>query len=292
MNKYQFTRLILVHFTISSLFLLSCSIHHKMERGKVVPSRFYEKIQFTTAKGLMLVPAEFEGKTKNYLFDTGSELTGIQRTELKGKRVTVRGATNRSVESGTEVLKSFKIKGTEFKNTFATNGDMKGLKEQIPNFGGVLGRTIIDRANWLIDIPNKTCIISDRELSDETFKDIPLDKSIEAPYTIIVIDGKPYPAILDLGSTAMLNVPNDTDLAKELMQVYEFEDRARERYTVGGLQSIIQQVGILPSLIIGDIEFKNIEVAINESSQLRVGMNLFKNNIIYIDNLNRKYRVK
>ena len=40
------------------------------------------------------------------------------------------------------------------------------------------------------------------------------------------------------------------------------------------------------------VKFENVEVTINESSQIRVGMNLFKNNTLYIDNINHKYRVK
>ena len=270
-----------------------CSTTHKMKRGTVVPSEFYETISITTAKGIVLVPCEYEGKIENYYFDTGAQLTDIQRTKLKGKRVSVRGASNRSAESGTEVLKSFKIGDVDFRKTFATNTDAKGLKEQIPNFGGTLGRPIIDRANWLIDLQNKTLVISDTELSDDSFMDIPLEISPNgAPHTKVTIDDEEYRVIIDLGSTAMLNVPNDSKLASKLIAVYEFNDQERERYTVGGLQSIVQQVGIIPSIKVGEMSFEDVEVSINTSSQIRIGMNLFKNRIIYIDNTNSKYRVK
>lgn len=285
-TAYLFTLVLLIA-------AFGCSITKKMERGTVVPSIFYETIDFTTAKGIMLVPCEFEGEIKNYYFDTGAQLTGIQRTALKGKRVEVRGASKRSVENGTEVLKSFKINGVDFRNTFATNSDFKGLKEQIPNFGGIIGRPIIDRANWLIDLPNKVVVLSNRDLSDDDFVDIPLDKeSSGAPYTMININGKAYSAITDLGSIAMLNVPEDTQLARELVAAYDFKDQSRERYTVGGLQSVIQQIGTIPSIQVGEMKFENVEVTINESSQIRIGMNLFRDNTIYIDNLNDKYRVK
>ena len=97
---------------------LGCSLARKMQRGKVAPQVYMEKLNFTTAKGIILVPCEFEGVVKNYLFDSGSQLTGIQRTETKGRRVTVRGASNRTIESGTEVLKSFKIGAVDFQKTF------------------------------------------------------------------------------------------------------------------------------------------------------------------------------
>jgi hypothetical protein len=276
-----------------AILLFGCSTIYKMNRGKVVPSDFNAKINITTSKGVMLIPCEYEGEIKNYLFDTGAQLTDIQREKLKGKRVSVRGASNRIMESGTEVLKSFMIGDVEFKNIFATNSDSKGLKEQIPNFGGIIGRPIIDRANWLIDLPNNTLTISNKELSDESFSDIPIEEnSIGAPYTMIAIEGESYRGIIDLGSISMLNVPSNTELASELMEIYDFEDQQRERYTVGGNQSIIQKVCTIPSIQVGEIKFENVEVTINESSQIRIGMNLFKGNIIYVDNLNNKYRVK
>ncbi|MEL6670393.1 MAG: hypothetical protein AAFP08_15585 [Bacteroidota bacterium] len=241
----------------------------------------------------MLVPCMYEGVVKNYYFDTGAQLTDIQRENIKGKRVQVRGASNRDIEAGTEVLRSFLIGDVEFKNTFATNSDARGLKEQIPNYGGTLGRPIIDRANWLIDIPNQELTLSNRELVDDTWLDIPLEENpTGAPLTSIVVEGETYRAIIDLGSTSMLNVPAGTELAAELMSIYNFEDRARDRYTVGGNQSVVEKVCTIPSIQVGEIEFEQVEVTINESSQIRVGINLFRGRKIYIDNLNGKYRVQ
>ena len=269
-----------------------CSLGYKMNRGSVSPPEFYEKLSFEKAKGLMLIPCEYEGQTKNYLFDTGAQLTGIQRTKLKGKRVEVRGASNRTMENGTEVLKSFKIGDIEFKKTFATNGDMQGLKDQIPNFGGVLGRPIIDRANWLIDNVNNCGGDFESRPFGHHFYGYSPGPSSGAPYTTVIIDGEEHKAILDLGSIAQLNVPRGTDLAAKLIERYDFNDQSRERYTVGGLRSIIQQVGILPELVINEMKFHNVEVTINESSQVRVGMNLFKDRIVYIDNDRKMYRIK
>lgn len=271
----------------------SCSTSYKMKRGSVNPSDFHETITVSSAKGIMLVPCEYEGEVENYYFDTGAQLTDIQRTELKGERVSVRGASNRTKESDTEELKSFKIGNVEFKNTFATNTDAEGLKEQIPNYGGTLGRPIIDRANWLIDLRNNTLTISNKELSDNTYADIDLVISdIGAPHSMINIDGKSYRAIIDLGSTAMLNVPDDSELATYLLNNYEFKDHQRDRYTVGGIQRVTEIKGVLNLLKLGVNEFNDVDVSINKSSQIRVGMNLFKEKIIYIDNLNKKYRIK
>jgi len=275
------------------LFLIKCAPTQKLiKQGKVSPADFHAKISFETAKSVMLIPCEAHGKKTNYIFDSGAQLTAVQRDSLIGEIVQVRGATNRVVENGTETIPSFKIGAVTFLNTFATNEDMVGLKEQIPNFGGVLGQSIISKANWLIDYPNRTIEISNKHLADHTFKEIFLDPSSQAPRTFVTIDSQEYRAIIDMGSTAVFNVPEGTSLANQLMDKYEFKPHTRDRYTVGGLQYITEMVGIIPSISIGDMSFQNVRVNINQSSQIRLGMKFFENYIIYIDNNHKKYLLK
>ena len=70
-----------------------------------------------------------------------------------------------------------KIGNVDFKNTYAVNGNLIGLKEQITNFGGILGQPIISKANWLIDYPNKKIRVSNQNLVDETFKTIQIKRN-------------------------------------------------------------------------------------------------------------------
>jgi hypothetical protein len=277
---------------IISIFIISgCSTTKLADQGKVTPDQFYAKRNFETAKSLIVIPCELDGQAKNFLFDTGAQVSAVQRDSIFGDIIQVRGASNRTVENGSETIKSFKIGDVDFVNTFATNENMIGLKEKIPNFGGVLGRSIINKANWLINYPNKTIEISNRELANESFTAISLDKSVDAPYTTIEIDRRQYKAIIDLGSTSTFNVPAETELAKQLLLKYNFQQNKRERYTLGGVEVITEQVGRVPKMKIGDLEFTDVEVNINQSSQTRVGMPLFENCMIYIDNTNRKYSI-
>lgn len=269
-----------------------CSTPNFIDQGKVEPSNFYAKTTFITAKSLILIPCEIDGLKKNFLFDTGATVTTVQRDSIFGKIISVHGASNRTVENGSETIKSFKISTVNFVNTFATNENLRTLKDSIPNFGGILGRSIINKANWLIDYPNKTLEISNKNLSNDTFEDILLDNSTNAPYTFVEIDKRKFRAIIDLGSTSIFNVPEESELAKQLLQTYKFKKNERQRYTVGGLESITELIGVIPILRIGDLEFKDVEVNINQSSQIRLGMKFFKESIIYIDNTNRKYSIK
>jgi hypothetical protein len=232
-----------------------------------------------------------DGEVKNFLFDTGATVTTVQRDSIMGDIVEVRGASNRVVENGSETIESLKFGDVDFVGTFATNENMIELNEKILNFGGVLGRTIINKANWLINYPERKVEISTRDLSDDSYLDIILDPSSSAPIATVEVDGMNYESIIDLGSTSVFNVPKDTELASQLLEKYEFEESERERYTVGGTQKITELIGVIPSVKFGELEFNDVLVNINQSSQIRVGMSMFTECLIYIDNDNDRYRI-
>ncbi|MCZ4409059.1 pepsin/retropepsin-like aspartic protease family protein [Cryomorphaceae bacterium 1068] len=269
-----------------------CTANKQLTKGSVEPKEFNAKVSFTTAKSLVLIPCEIEGNTKNFIFDTGAQVTTIQRDSIFGEIITVRGGSNRTVENGSETVASLKIGEVDFINTFATNENEVELSKRIPNYGGILGRTVIDKANWLINYPEKTIELSNENICTDGFTDIPLLESSTTPYTFVEIDGVSYQAILDLGSTSVFNVPEDTELAKLLLSKYNFEKNTRERYTVGGTQNVTELIGSVPAMSIGDLTFTDVRVNINQSSQIRLGMPFFAAYEICIDNENHRYRIR
>lgn len=133
----------------------SCSsITNKQNKGNVVPENFEYKTEFMTAKSVMnlpfeiiksvmILPFEINGVSKNFLFDTGADYSIIQRDSINGKTNNYGGASKRKIKLESEIILSMKVNNIDFINTFTLNGDMKGLKEQIPNFGGIIGQSII-----------------------------------------------------------------------------------------------------------------------------------------------------
>lgn len=275
------------------LFLVSsCSLIKIQKKGSVFPEKFNFETEFTTLKTVIILPAEINGISKNFLFDTGADFNVIQRDSTIGKISKVGGASKRKVKMGEEYIESMKIGTVDFKNTFAQNGDLVGLKEQIPNFGGLIGQPIINKANWLIDYPNKKLQISNQNLVDQSFKTIQINTEDGAPYTNISISGNDYKVIIDFGSSSEFSLPQESKLAKQLIQEYEFTYNERDRYTIGGLQTIKERAGIVPLVKLGDMEFKNVSTKINVQSQPRIGIGFFKDCIIYIDNLENSYKIK
>jgi hypothetical protein len=287
MNKIK---ILLIGLLVLNAF--SCSITKNQIKGNVVPDNFDYETEFTTAKSVIILPFELNGITKNFLFDTGASFSLIQRDSTIGRTGNYDGASKRKMKLGNEYVKSMKLGNVEFKNTYAGNGNLIGLKEQIPNFGGIIGQPIINKANWLIDYPNRKLRISNANLVDETFKTIQIKREQGSPFTYIAINGIKYKVIIDFGSSSEFNLPKDSKLAKKLLGQYDFNDNERDRYTLGGLQKIKEKVGIVPLVKLGNMEFKNVNTTINVSSQPRIGIGFFKDCEIYIDNVNRGYRIK
>ena len=279
-------------FAFLILLSFNCSVTHYQKQGTVQPKSFDSETEFTTIKTVMIIPSKINGVSKNFFFDTGAQYSMIQRDSIIGSKMTLDGPSNRSIETGSELVKSFEIGNVEFVGTVASNTDMVGLKEQIPNFGGIIGTPIINKANWLIDYPNKKLRISNKNLADETFETIKIKRKGGSPYTYITINGTEYKVVIDFGSSSEFSLPKESKLAKQLLQQYSFEDNERERYTLGGLQTIKEKVGIVPLIKLGNIEFKNVSTKIGVQSQPRIGISFFKNYKIYIDNLENIYKIK
>lgn len=279
-------------FALLLLISFSCSVTHYQKKGTVQPKPFDSEIEFTTAKTVIIIPSKINGVSKNFYFDTGAQYSIIQRDSIIGKSMTLEGASNRSIETGSEEVESFKIGNVEFVGTVASNTDMIGLKEQIPNFGGVIGTPIINKANWLIDYPNKKLRISCENLADGTFQTIKIKRKGGSPYTHITINGTEYKVVIDFGSSSEFSLPKESELAKQLIKQYTFEDNERDRYSIGGLQTINEKVGVVPLIKLGDIEFKNVSTKIGVQSQPRIGIRFFKDHIIYIDNQENSYKIK
>jgi predicted aspartyl protease len=280
--KYKLT------LSIAVLFIFGCTVTRWQQKGVVEPQQFHSTFSFETYKGVIGLDVDIDGATKKFLFDTGADLTLIQTDSITGRKSKWFGASNRKMELGQGLVPSIKIGEVAFKNTYALNGDMVGLKEQIADFGGILGQSVIGKANWLIDYPNKVMEVSNKNLVDDSFKEIRVfRKNGNNPYTYLRINGKEYVVIIDLGSSSTINLPNDSEFGKDIAQSIELSENTRERYTLGGLQQITEQVGIIPKVTLGEFVFENVEVNINTSSQPRIGMNFFKDYSLYIDNANR-----
>ena len=258
-------------------FVLGCSVSKLQSKGRVNPQNFYSELLFETYKGIIGLDVTVNGKTKKFLFDTGADLTLVQSDSITGKKSKFSGASKRTMELGQGEVSSIKVGPVEFQNTYALNGNMVGLKEQIPNFDGIIGQSIISKANWLIDYPNKSMEVSNKNLVDNLYKEITtIRENGNNPYTYLEFNEEKYKVVIDFGSSSEINLPLDSKFGKDVTKAIQLADSTRKRYTLGGLQEINEKVGIIPKVRLDEFDFEKVKVNINISSQPRIGMRFLK----------------
>ncbi|MEM9831986.1 MAG: pepsin/retropepsin-like aspartic protease family protein [Bacteroidota bacterium] len=281
-------------YSVLLLATVGCFNLKKLQQtGYIQPEDFYYEFPFNTYKSLIIVPVKLSDDTpRNFLFDTGADLTVIQRDTIVGKSLKVTGASDRTAKFGREVITSFQIGDVDFRSLQAINSDLEGLRDKVPNFGGFIGQNVIGKANWRIDYPNQTLTLSSRDLSDNKFQKIKVDRKEGSPFVTITIDGETYQAMVDLGASSALGIPDESKLAKQLLSKYDLREEEREVYTIGGVQTVKQQVGTIPLVTLDNYEMADVEVKISRTNRIRLGSRFFKDHILYIDNINRDYKIK
>lgn len=273
-------------------FLANCSVVKTTQQGIVYPNNFDYSGHFEIIKSVVVLPCNINGKSKNFIFDTGADFSVVQRDTMLGTISSYKGASKRKMLLGSETLTSLKVGSVTFKATQALNGNLVGLKEQIPNFGGLIGKPIINKANWLIDYSDKKIRVTNKNILNTSFKPIRVSFENGTYYTFVTVNEKEYKVIIDTGSSTAFNIPNDSELAKALLKNNKFRERSRDRYTLGGLHTVTEQVGYVGNIRIGEKEFNRVFTTINTSSQPRIGISFFKDYKLYIDHISKGIYIK
>lgn len=256
-----------------------------------LPEKFYCTREFTTWESVIILPVEIEGKKKNFLFDTGASLTVLNREEPQGRKIKVTGADNRKGEAYMERGVSLNLGEVEFKDFTALNLPMEDFESHVPDLGGLIGQSVINKANWLIDYPHQKITFSSDSLIDESFEKIEIQEIRSTFYLPLTIAGNEYMAKIDLGSNEALTVPADSELAKIIRDKYDFEETDDWNLSINGLGRALKSTGQV-DLTMGGFEFDSVNTVIKESGKLRVGNKFFQNYIIYLDMMNSAFYIK
>ncbi len=273
------------------IFITGCSVKTYQNKGLIIPQSNSTKIDFSTNKTIIILPVMLNGSIKNFAFDTGAELTVVQKEETTGIKTKVTGADGKNVQTGTGAIDLLKIGDVKFENIYSLNANMEYLTKEIPDFGGIIGQSIICKANWLIDYSKNRIEFTDKTIETIGFETIST-KNIRNPHVDIMIEDEVYSALIDLGSSVAMTIPENSKLAEKLLSKNTFKDNKREIYRLSGAKIIAEKVGILPKVKIGNSSFEKVEVNILPSKSLKIGNAFFKDCMIYIDNTNGVYKVK
>ncbi|MCH2044725.1 MAG: retroviral-like aspartic protease family protein [Saprospiraceae bacterium] len=182
-----------------------------MKQGFVSDENFYVEIPFTYEKGFIFIPVQIQGKSYNFLLDTGAELTLIDQaivSELSLKTLKKGVLSNaKSSSKGNERVEIDKIDigGIEFHSPVSFIWDISKFAKYIrcEKIDGIIGNNLMRKANWQIDYQNLVIRITDNIEKMSVSNDAKRVKmnagDVGNVYLELDIDGKKIPFTFDTG---------------------------------------------------------------------------------------------
>ena len=195
---------------MKKLFLLCCIL---LLTQSITCQEFQDTIPFRNNLGLIIIPVSFNGKVKQFAFDTGAERTvsyswASKELEATRKNLTVVSSSGKKskmqfFKSGTITIGTRKITGHRILNTNSNS------IFSCHNIDGILGVDIIKELNWKIDYKNKYLIMYPSEyIPYEVGNMYALDFDFKnnRPYIFINRKKSSFKLLLDTGAGGYSNI--------------------------------------------------------------------------------------
>ena len=197
---------------IVSIFLSSCINNSNFNRGYFAPANNEPvEIEFEILSDLIIIKAEINGVTGNFLFDNGSSLSAVNQEFANLANIdfvnssNISDANNNQSSTPETTVDSVVINNQIFLKTgfLQINTDVFFPCDHID---GIIGASIINKANWKINFEEKKIQFSSVPFREEGFK-LPVSFSNNnSSFTTIFILGTPYKCKIDLGSAKGIKI--------------------------------------------------------------------------------------
>ena len=297
LKKLFYLTTLLFCSTCGSFTTQTISLEDAIARGKLSEKKCKDSVDFTLYRGsLILFNAKINNEDKQFIYDNGCSLTLLQKQEENNSEQVIDSYGNK-IPAGLILLDSLKMGKATFLNTLAYTIDIPPIFNELENFGGFVGTSIIAKLNWKIDFVHNRLFFSDQSfINDTTFEvlNFSYDSLEKNNVILLTILGDNYKTIVDLGSSQMLKVPVAHPLTEKLSQKYTIKKGRTRVLTVAG--SDTREYGILtiPMLKFGGKECYNVRTSIEGKNKnyLTVGASFFKNKVFCIDNTKQTYAIK
>ena len=196
---------------LSSIFLSSCT-NSNFDRGYFIPTDNEPvEIEFEVVSNLIIIKAEINGVSGKFLFDNGFSLSAVNQEFANRAHIdfnnlsNMRDANNKRAKTPESTVDSVVISNQSFIET----GFYKiNTSTFFPcnSIDGIIGASIINKANWIIDFEKKKIRISSLPFKEKGNK-LPISFSNNnSSFTTISILGIPYKCKIDLGNTKSLEI--------------------------------------------------------------------------------------
>ena len=171
MNKiFTFCLLIVLNLNLKAQFLTPEILHKK---GILLSKNFDLNVPFVEKKGgWVIFKLKINGIEKRFVFDTGSGINVIDPSALVGLGLTKIGFTKANDSSGKEKYNDV-YGSNNLKIDSLTFSDVAFLASPLPDviacegIDGILGNTIINKLNWVIDYDAQKIRLTDKKIEKD-----------------------------------------------------------------------------------------------------------------------------
>jgi len=293
-------RILLVILISSSLF--SCIQISNFDAGYLVPASSEPvKINFEMVNGLIVIEARINGEKGRFLFDNGFSLSGVNSEFAEKAGILFSDSSNiidannkRSKVSQTQVDK-VEINGQVFKETGFYRISTKAFSP-CDSLDGIIGASIINKANWQVDFDALTMLISSEAINSEGVH-INVDfSSNNSAFVNIETQGLITKAKIDFGKSA------EVELRKELFLNHFLGESAEERVgslslSANGLAKQKRNLYLTNDYPIkldrqSLLDKNNIKLVQNLKYHAYLGLDFFKDYLVTLNSTEKTYIVK
>lgn len=277
--------------------------------GSISEQNFSKTLPFRYIKKHIYLDVVVKGKTYTFVFDTGADITSIDKKLVKelnfvpkiDQKVSGSSFKEMTVQYGT-IANPLTIAGIDFKNIAVGAQDLsflKSLEDDINDgtkLSGIIGANMIKKAFWQIDYANKKITFSDKIddlIADE--KTITIDmiaKNTEnwgSKEIKVTLNGYEQKFILDTGSFG--NFSTNTEVLKTLLKnatkpVKEITDKETTK------RKEDDRIFNVNYLTIGSIKLDNQKLLVEKGIGTLIGNTFLEKYVITLDFQNNKLYLK
>jgi hypothetical protein len=192
---------------------------NKLCNVKLRNKQVYEVIHFKLKDNMVIIPVTINGKTYNFIFDTGASITFFSDSLAKNFKTTHSMSVPTTDADGikqamnfylTDYTDNFQMGSLYFDNVGYGVLNIDAFEDAIcTHIDGILGDNILSLLNWEIDFSNKTIIVSKKPFSVDNYSmKIPFKKSFGARTPEIKMQMGKYVfyATFDMGNNGGIDI--------------------------------------------------------------------------------------
>ena len=294
-----------VLFALFFLMITSCAPkkYFSFNRGEAIQSKYFAEIPFEEVTNLMIIPAEINGKTYRFIFDTGATNIISEKLykELNLPVLDKQSMVDQSGKKDTALvvnLRSIALGGITFQNTPTVVLNDSNFFLQCFNIDGFIGSNMLRNSVVRISVPEKIIILTDNlqklNLNIEHSGKLFLTPIQSAPYFWTDLEsGKKgrVQLFFDSGMQDLLNLSEEQyDFFKKrnIFEEIGVSAGSNSMGFFGQADDIKTYKLLLPLMKINKISMENAIVTTNPSYISRMGAKILEYAIVTLDYRNKR----